>query len=65
MDLTDKDIRVLRLFVSQGHNDVVWAQTNRELLTVPSNYILTLTTIDEEFEANLLWLSHGLKPWAV
>jgi len=78
MDLSDAEILALRLFMNQGHNEVIWAQKNNansvrrgddewaifNPLGVAEDQE-TLTTIDKEFEDNLLWLSEGRKPWAI
>lgn len=76
MALSDAEILALRLFVNQGHNDVVWAQKNNAQSVNRSDdeWAIfnplgvaedqkTLEEIDKEFGDNLLWLSEGRKPW--
>lgn len=75
-DLTDQELRILRWFASQGHNDCVWAQLNKDRLrdmnpnldsfnpVGNANDIVRLETIDQEFEDSLAWLANGRRPWA-
>lgn len=63
MDLSDEELKTLRWFLNQAHNDIVWAQVDDKISFLPISDIVAITRIGKEFDEGFEWLSDGRTPW--